>query len=64
MLFPLLLAVGGLLCGWTFLSVLGNERQRQAQNREIEQRNAAIAAANAAAAAAKANAGSDMYVAR
>jgi hypothetical protein len=64
MLFPLLLAIGGLLCGWTFLSVLGNERQRQVQNREIEQRNAAITAANAAAADARVKAGSEVYVAR
>ena len=64
MLFPLLLAAGGLFCGWTFLSVLGNERQRQTQNREIERRNAAIAAANVAAADAKVAAGSEVYVAR
>ena len=53
MTLPLLITFGVLIGGWSFLSVLGNERQRQAQNREIEQRNAETAAANTAAATAK-----------
>jgi hypothetical protein len=54
MVLPLLITFGVLIGGWSFLSVLGNGRQQQAQNREIERRNAETAAANAAAAAAKA----------
>jgi hypothetical protein len=54
MTFPLLITLGVLIGGWSFLTVLGNERQRQAQNREIERRNAETFAANSAAAAAKA----------
>ena len=54
MTLPLLITLGVLIGGWSFLTVLGNERQRQVQNREIERRNAETAAANSAAAAAKA----------
>ena len=54
MTLPLLITFGVLIGGWSFLSVLGNERQRQAQNREIERRNAETAAAITAAATAKA----------
>ena len=54
MTLPLLITFGVLIGGWSFLTVLGNERQRQAQYREIERRNAETTAANNAAAAAKA----------
>jgi hypothetical protein len=54
MILPLLITLGILVGGWSFLTVLGNERQRQVQNREIERRNAETTAANNAAAAAKA----------
>jgi predicted amino acid dehydrogenase len=54
MTLPLLITLGVLIGGWSFLAVLGNERQRQVQNREIERRNAETAAASTAAAAAKA----------
>jgi len=54
MTLPLLITLGVLVGGWSFLPVLGNERQRQAQNREIERRNAeTIAASKAATVAAK-----------
>jgi hypothetical protein len=54
MTLALLITFGVLVGGWSFLTVLGNERQRQVQNREIERRNAeTVAAANNAAAAAK-----------
>jgi hypothetical protein len=54
MTLPLLITFGVLIGGWSFLSVLGNERQRLTQNREIERRNAEAAAASIAAATAKA----------
>jgi hypothetical protein len=54
MALPLLISLGALLGGWSFLTVLGNERQRQVQNREMARRNAEATAANQAAAAAKA----------
>ena len=41
MLFPLLLTFCILVGGWSFLSVLGNERQRRAQERDILRRQAA-----------------------
>ena len=49
MLFPLLLTFCVLVGGWSFLSVLGNERQRRVQEREVLRRAAAAAAANAEA---------------
>lgn len=55
MALSLLITFGVLIGGWSFLTVLGNERQRQVQNREIERRNSETAAANNAAAAAKAS---------
>jgi hypothetical protein len=33
---PLLIIIGTLLASWSFLSVLGNERQRQVQQREAD----------------------------
>jgi hypothetical protein len=53
MTLPLLITFGVLIGGWSFLSVLGNERQRQTQNREIERRNAEAAAAATAKAASE-----------
>jgi hypothetical protein len=53
MTLPLLITFGVLIGGWSFLTVLGNERQRQVQNREVERRNAEIVAPNNAAAAPK-----------
>ena len=54
MTLPLLITFGVLIGGWSFLTVLGNERQRRVQYRDIERRNAETTAANSAAAAAKA----------
>jgi hypothetical protein len=38
MLFPVLISACLLVGGWSFLSVLGNERQRRAQEREMLRR--------------------------
>ena len=35
MLFPVLVTCCILVGGWSFLSVLGNERQRQVQERDV-----------------------------
>jgi hypothetical protein len=45
MTLPLLITVGVLIGGWSFLSVLGNERQQQAQQREQAKPPAPAAAA-------------------
>ena len=36
MLFPLLITFCVLVGGWSFLSVLGNERQRRVQERQLQ----------------------------
>jgi hypothetical protein len=61
MFFPALITVCMLIGGWSFLSVLGNERQREVQKRDQE---LAAQAAEAAAAAAKAEASVAREVAR
>ena len=38
MLFPVLICFCVVVGGWSFLSVLGNERQRRAQEREMLRR--------------------------
>jgi hypothetical protein len=57
MTLPFLIAFGVVIGGWSFLSVLGNERQRLVQDRELAAKRAAAAAAAAAASEAEAPVG-------
>lgn len=45
MTLPLLIALGVVLGGWSFLSLLGNERQRLVQHRDAAAKRAAAGAA-------------------